>query len=82
MLAQVGIKVALTAEPRARFFEKVQKRETSFFLMGWGAATTRDAHNVLSDVLHSPDGKQGSWNAAGFSNARVDEPDQLRCLRE
>lgn len=73
MLARIGIRVDLLAETRSRFFEKVQNRNTSMFLMGWGAATTRDAHNVLSYVLHTPDGEQGTWNGAGYSNARVDE---------
>jgi peptide/nickel transport system substrate-binding protein len=73
MLARVGIDVNLVAETRSKFFEKVQKRETSFFLMGWAAATTKDAHNLLSYTVHTPDGEQGTWNASGYSNKRVDE---------
>lgn len=80
MLARIGIKVDLVAEPRAQFFQKMQKRTVSFYLMGWGAATTRDAHNVISYVMHTPDGKQGSWNAGGFSNARVDQLADLIAL--
>jgi peptide/nickel transport system substrate-binding protein len=73
MLARVGVDVNLVAETRSKFFEKVQKRETSFFLMGWAAATTKDAHNLLSYTIHTPDGEQGTWNASGYSNKRVDE---------
>lgn len=73
MLARVGIKVNLTAQTRSKFFEKIQKRDADFYLMGWATATTKDAHNLLSYVMHTPDGKQGTWNAGGYSNKRVDQ---------
>jgi peptide/nickel transport system substrate-binding protein len=73
MLARVGIQVNLQAMTKSRFFEKVQKRDSSFFLMGWAAATTKDAHNLLSYVVHTPDELQGTWNGGGYSNKRIDE---------
>lgn len=68
MLAKVGVKVNLDAIPKAQHFPKIQKRETDFFMLGWGVPTL-DSHYVFSYLL---DGK-GSWNATGYDNARVNE---------
>jgi peptide/nickel transport system substrate-binding protein len=68
MLAKVGVKVNLDAIPKAQHFPKIQKRETDFFMLGWGVPTL-DSHYVFSYLL---DGK-GSWNATGYNNARVNE---------
>ena len=39
MLAQVGIKAKLNAMPRAPYFPKIQKNDTSVYLLGWGVPT-------------------------------------------
>lgn len=51
MLARVGIKVNLLAQPKALYFAKVLKPggfQTSFYLLGW-TPNTLDSHNVLYD---------------------------------
>jgi len=68
MLAKIGIKVNLDAIPKAQHFPKIQKRETDFYMLGWGVPTL-DSHYVFSYLLESA----GSWNATGYKNARVDE---------
>ena len=68
MLAKIGVKVSLDAIPKAQHFPKIQKRETDFYMLGWGVPTL-DSHYVLSYLL---DG-EGSWNATGYNNARVNE---------
>ncbi len=68
MLAKVGVKVNLDAIPKAQHFPKIQKRESDFYMLGWGVPTL-DSHYVFSYLL---DGK-GSWNATGYDNARVNE---------
>ncbi|MDE4172538.1 ABC transporter substrate-binding protein [Phaeobacter sp. PT47_59] len=68
MLAKVGVKVNLDAIPKAQHFPKIQKRESDFYMLGWGVPTL-DSHYVFSYLL---DGK-GSWNATGYNNARVNE---------
>lgn len=68
MLAKIGINVKLDAIPKAQHFPKIQKRETDFYLLGWGVPTL-DSHYVFSYLL---DG-EGSWNATGYSNDRVNE---------
>ncbi len=36
MLAQIGIKVDLQARSKTLHFPKLQKKDSSFFLLGWG----------------------------------------------
>ena len=53
MLARVGIKVNLLAQPKAQYFAKVLKSgkyKTSFYLLGWTPGTF-DSHNVLFDIM-------------------------------
>ncbi len=68
MLAKIGVKVSLEAIPKAQHFPKIQKRETDFYMLGWGVPTL-DSHYVFSYLLDS----EGSWNAAGYNNATVNE---------
>ena len=68
MLAKIGVKVNLDAIPKAQHFPKIQKRETDFYMLGWGVPTL-DSHYVFSYLLES----EGSWNATGYNNDRVDE---------
>ena len=49
MLARIGVKVNLLAQPKAQYFAKVLKPggyQTSFYLLGWTPGTL-DSHNVL-----------------------------------
>jgi peptide/nickel transport system substrate-binding protein len=72
MLAKVDIKVKVNAMSRALFFPKVQKYDTSFYLIGWGVATL-DSLNALQTVIHSPGkGADGEQNYGKYSNATVD----------
>ncbi len=65
MLAKIGIRVSVTAQPRATYFPKLEKFDTSFYMLGWGGAIT-DAQTTLSPVLRSLDTKtgNGSFNYA------------------
>jgi peptide/nickel transport system substrate-binding protein len=75
MLAKVGIRVKLTAMPRAQYFPKLEKLDTSFYMLGWGGSIT-DAQTLLDPILHSPPSathKKGSWNFGRFSNAKLDQ---------
>jgi peptide/nickel transport system substrate-binding protein len=78
MLARIGIKVDLLAQPKAQFFAKVLKPggyKTSFFLLGWTPATS-DSHNVLHDILgcrdDAKDPTRGEANLAGYCNKELD----------
>jgi peptide/nickel transport system substrate-binding protein len=73
MLARIGIQTKVTAMPRATYFPKLEKFDTSFYMLGWGGAIT-DAQVILSPVLRSPDPKtgNGSFNYGRYVNPKLD----------
>jgi peptide/nickel transport system substrate-binding protein len=73
MLAQIGIKVELQARSKTLHFPKLQKKDSSFFLVGWGVPTL-DSHYVFTFLYQTndPAKKVGSWNYLGYSNAKLD----------
>ena len=68
MLAKIGVKVNLDAIPKAQHFPKIQNRTSDFYMLGWGVPTL-DSHYVFSYLLDA----EGSWNATGYNNAKVNE---------
>jgi peptide/nickel transport system substrate-binding protein len=73
MWAKIGIKVRVNLMPQANFWPKLEKFDTSLFLMGWGGAST-DPQTLLDPVLHSHDGKgRGDYNYGRFSDVNVDQ---------
>lgn len=76
MLAKVGIRVALSIQPRSLFFAKVLGQggyDTSFFMIGW-APNTFDSWNALFNLAHSRDeaSAAGGFNIGGYANPRLD----------
>jgi peptide/nickel transport system substrate-binding protein len=78
MLARIGIKVNLLAQPKAQYFAKVLKPggfQTSFYLLGW-TPSSMDAHNVLHDIMgcrdDAQDATRGEANLGGYCNKEVD----------
>jgi peptide/nickel transport system substrate-binding protein len=73
MLARVGIKVALNAQTKTKFFTKIlaPAYDTDFWMLGWTPATY-DAHNALYTLLGTRDGKRGEVNIGGYSNPELD----------
>lgn len=76
LLAQVGIKVNLIAQPKAQFFPKVVAPDfgTSFFLLSW-TPSTMDSLNVFQNVLGTRDldNGRGAWNISGCSIPEADK---------
>jgi peptide/nickel transport system substrate-binding protein len=73
MLAKVGVKVKVNAMPRANYFPKTQKLDTSFYMLGWGGATT-DAMFTLQPVLHSRNDKgDGDYNWGNYKDPEFDK---------
>jgi peptide/nickel transport system substrate-binding protein len=68
MLGKIGIKVTLDAQSKTLHFPKLQKRQSDFYLLGWGVPTL-DSHYVFNYLYQS----KGSWNATGYANGQVDE---------
>ena len=74
MLARVGVKVNLTAQTRATYFQKILSRNTSFYLLGWTPGSY-DSHNPLNALMATPDTKsgRGQFNLGSYSNKRLDD---------
>jgi peptide/nickel transport system substrate-binding protein len=78
MLARIGVKIDLLAQPKQQYFAKVLKAggfNTSFFLLGWTPASL-DSQNVLNDVMgcrDDPKSSRGANNLGGYCNKKLDE---------
>lgn len=73
MLGRVGVKVRVDARPKTVFFQKIEKRDTSFWLLGWGGGTT-DAQGILDPIVHRPDArtKKGEYNYGSAGTPELD----------
>jgi peptide/nickel transport system substrate-binding protein len=77
MLARIGVKVNLLAQPKQQYFAKVLKPggfQTSLFLLGWTPATM-DSQNVLYDIMgcrEDPKSPRGEANLGGYCNKKLD----------
>ena len=78
MLARIGVKVDLLAQPKQQYFAKVLKPggyQTSFYLLGWTPASL-DSQNVLNDIMgcrDDPKASRGEANLGGYCNKRLDQ---------
>lgn len=74
MWTRVGVTTRLNAMPLANFFPKIQREDTSIYLLGWGVPTL-DALYSIQSLLASKDGEPGNgiWNYGNYANPRVDE---------
>ncbi|MEP7181036.1 MAG: ABC transporter substrate-binding protein [Betaproteobacteria bacterium] len=72
MWSQVGVATKVNAMPRATYFPKLEKLDTSLYMLGWGGGNT-DAIFVLQPVLSTYSGKgDGDYNYGRYSNAKLD----------
>jgi peptide/nickel transport system substrate-binding protein len=73
MWARIGVRAQLNAMPLGPFFQKIQREDSSIYLLGWGVPTL-DALYSFQSLLRSRDGGQGNgiWNYGRYSNPRMD----------
>ena len=72
MWAKIGLKVKLDAMPKAQYFAKINKLDTSLYMLGWAVATF-DAQDALINLVHTRDGKgSGEYNDGSYSNPKMD----------
>lgn len=73
MWAQLKVKVKVNAMPRTTYFPKLQKLDTSMYLLGWGGSVT-DAETTFTPVYRTRgEGGVGAWNFAQIANPKLDE---------
>jgi peptide/nickel transport system substrate-binding protein len=73
MWAQIGVKIKLEAAPRAIHFPRLEKLDTSMYMLGWGGAIT-DAETTLTPVLRNRQaGGIGDYNYGNYKNDKLDQ---------
>lgn len=77
MMAKVGIKIDLLAQPKSKYFAKVLAQggyDTSFYLLGWTPGSM-DVFNVFNSLLvcQNKEKKAGAFNLGNYCNKRLDE---------
>ena len=73
MLAKVDIRMKVQTMPRAQFFPKLDRLETSAYLMAWGGAEL-DAQPTMDPIMHSFNEAtaRGDVNFGRFSDPQLD----------
>lgn len=72
MWAQIGVTINVNAMPRANYFPKLEKTDTSMYMLGWGGGAT-DGIFILQPVLSSYSGKgDGDYNYGRYTNPKLD----------
>jgi peptide/nickel transport system substrate-binding protein len=73
MWARVGVRARLNAMPLGPFFAKIQRDDTSIYMLGWGVPTL-DALYSFQSLLATRNGAQGDgiWNYGRYSNPQMD----------
>jgi peptide/nickel transport system substrate-binding protein len=74
MLARIGVTLKVNAIPKTIYFPKLEKNETSMYMLGWGGSIT-DAQIVMDPILHSKDPatQKGFYNYGRFSDPALDK---------
>lgn len=73
MLSKIGINAKLNAMPRTTYLPKIQRFETSFYMLGWGVPTFDSLYALLSLMhTHVPKAADGDFNLGKYSNPKVD----------
>lgn len=75
MLSQVGIRATPNIVPQTNFFPKIQKLDTSMYLLSWGTPTF-DSLYTLQALLHTNTGESsgnGDSNYGRYSNPKMDQ---------
>jgi peptide/nickel transport system substrate-binding protein len=72
MLGKIGIKVTLDSKPKAQHFPLIKKKETDFYMLGWGVPTF-DSEYIFNFLVHTTTDKFGSWNGTRYTNPDLDK---------
>jgi len=72
MWAKIGVRATLNAMPFANFIPKLDKLDSSLWLLGWGANTYDALPTLQSLVRTRTNGADGSYNIGRISNPAID----------
>ncbi len=73
MLARIGVTLKVNAIPKTIYFPKLEKNDTSMYMLGWGGSIT-DAQIIMDPILHTKDpvSQKGFYNYGRFSDPALD----------
>ena len=73
MLAKIGVTLKVNAIPKTLYFPKLEKNDTSMYMLGWGGSIT-DAQIIMDPILHTrdPATQKGFYNYGRFSDPELD----------
>ncbi|WP_421994469.1 ABC transporter substrate-binding protein [Roseococcus sp.] len=73
MWARAGVRTRINSLPLGPFFAKIQRDDTSIYLLGWGVPTL-DALYSFQSLIATRNGAQGDgiWNYGRYSNPAMD----------
>ncbi len=72
MWARAGLKVKLNAMPFATYIPKIQKHESSAYMLGWGVATYDALYSLQSLVRTKTTGADGNFNLGRVNDPKLD----------
>ena len=73
MWARLNVKVRVNTMPRAVYFPKLEKLDTSMYMLGWGGSVT-DAETTLTPIYRTrAPGGIGDFNYGQVANPKMDE---------
>ena len=72
MWAQIKVKVKVNAMPKTTFFPKIEKLDTSMYMLGWGGSTL-DAEVTFTPVYRNRgSGGVGEYNRGNYKDDELD----------
>ncbi|EHR70293.1 ABC-type dipeptide transport system, periplasmic component [Burkholderiales bacterium JOSHI_001] len=72
MWAKINVRLRVNAMPRTLYFPKLDKHDTSMYMLGWGGSVT-DAEPTLTPVMRNPGEKGvGYYNYGRSTNDKFD----------
>ena len=74
MWTRVGVKTRLNTQAMATYISKIQKFDTSIYMLGWGVATMDALYSLdsLVSTIDAAGGAAGNFNLGRYSNKEVD----------
>ena len=70
--AKIGIRTKVNAQPKALFFSKVEKLDTSAYLFGWGGSITDPESIFTSHYRKRGEKGIGEYNRGNFKDEELD----------
>ncbi len=72
MWSHIGVKTTVISDRYPAFLKKINGGESDAWLMGWANTPQIDASSIMNNMFHTRTARDGSWNAAQYSDPVLD----------